>query len=240
MKISKLNLVSATLALGFCLGTAQFALAAADSADALHLDLPNDRLIEPMEQLPEAQKGTRTLEMGLSSWLPGNFSLPSAINTTSSLGRGDLPLIYLNTSAPLKLFPGLKSVLGLNFVQLDRDGTVDPSGNGTTITQTVDMLSARIGVEYTPPRMSSYNVVPYATLAVLPTLAGASRSAFTSGSLYFGVPGEVGLGARVKMKKLGIPWDGADFDLGVTGTDGTVDHSNIAGFGINAGVRFVL
>lgn len=208
--------------------------------DALRVDLPEARVIEPMRDLPTEASDQLTVEVGLSSWVPSNFSLPSNIATTSSFGRGDLPLIYLRTTSQLSILPGLKSDLGVNFVQLDRTGIVDNSQNGAPTTQTVDMISIRIGVEYAPIGMGNSKVQPYATLALLPSYLAASRSAFTTGTGYFGVPAEAGLGGRIKMKKLGIPWNAADFTLGVSATDGVIDGSNMTGFALNAGVRIVL
>lgn len=224
--------------------TATFGLMApahASNGDSVRIDLAQERIVEPMKTFPAEDIKPLSVEAGFSSWVPGNFTLPSNVNATSSFGRGDLPSIYLNTTSPLQgLFPGLRSRLGLNFVQLNRTGTVDPEGNGSSQTQTIDLFSARIGLEYTPSRYQSTTMTPYASVALLPSFAAASRSSFDTGTIYFGIPAEVGVGARVAMRKLGIAWSDADLDLGIVATEGVIDHSNIAGLGVNLGVRILL
>jgi hypothetical protein len=129
---------------------------------------------------------------------------------------------------------------GLNWLSLSRTGKIGSDSAYAIESQSLQLLSVRIGAEYSPPTLQIKGVQPYAGLAILPSLGLTGRSAFDDGSSYFGVPFEYTAGAQFELSRFGLGWNQARLDLGLMGTAGTVDHSSVAGIGVKGGIRVAL
>lgn len=226
---------SRTFKQAFVLALSVSMLASYAGATETEVELPESS-VQTMTDIPKPQENPSWLEMGLSSWAPGNFTLPGA---DGNFGRAGIPSLFVNYSMPAFL-PGLKAKIGGNYLALSRSNDVSSDAAVISNTETVNLFSARIGAEYTPTTLAGKTLEPYAGLALLPTFGMTSQSAVDDGNLYFGVPVELSLGSRLSLKKIGIPWNGADLDLGITGTAGTVDHSSVSGLGVSGGLRVLL
>lgn len=203
-------------------------------ADETFVDLSSR--LEARAEMPSPRTAPSWVEIGASSWKPNSFALPARHSADVPFERVTaMPSVYANYSMPL--LSGLKAKLGGNFLVMERSASSSSQMSGT---ETADFFSARIAAEYTPPALEGKALEPYIGAGILPTFAVTGRSSFDDGKLYFGVPGELTLGSRLRMTSIGIPWQNAGFDLGVVGTVGSVDHSSFAGFGINGGVRVSL
>jgi hypothetical protein len=222
------------------LSLAASAQAAERRSGSYDVAIPRSRIetaqVEPMSapHVPEE------LDFGMSSWAPKSFALPARISSATTFERAGLPSIYVNYLMAPFTVDGLFAKMGLNWMALNRSGTVGDESSMVRQDQTVQLMSVRLGAEYSPDRMQFYGAHPYVGAALLPTFGMTGRTAFDEGSVYFGVPVEWSLGSKFELTRMGISWNHAYFDLGVSGTAGTVDHSTVAGMGVKGGLRVTL
>ncbi len=205
--------------------------------------LQNSPAISSATVLPSQMKSKareKTLTFGLSTWMPSQLNLPGQIGSEIAFNR-TLPEAYINFRTQLFAESHeLIVMIGGNWLALQRTAVLDVGGSSINQTQQMQLLSARAGVEYVPSRFQSPLLKPYVGLSLLPTVALTGESAFEKGSTYFGVAGEFALGLRMPLAKLGLQWQGAEFDLGWTGALGRMENSSLNGMGINAGVKVSL
>lgn len=209
-------------------------------AGGYEVSIPKSRIEMPKLPEPEAPHAPDQLDFGASSWAPSGFSLPARVSSATTFSRSGLPSIYFNYLKSVTDLDGLYFKTGLNWLSLSRDGKVGSESTAIVESQTVSMLSVRVGAEYAPSVLQFAAAQPYMGLALLPSFGMTGRSAFDDGSAYFGVPLEYALGAQFDLRRMGVSWNQAHLDLGMTGTVGTVDHSSVAGIGIKGGIRVTL
>jgi hypothetical protein len=193
------------------------------------------------ENLKVAPSRSSYLELGASSWAPSSFSLPGSIPAQSSYQGNSLPSFFLNYLTQVKPGSDFSIKLGANWLSLTRNGDNPAQGMSGLVNENVQLLSLRVGAEYAPAKLSNKYVAPYVSAALLPSAAFEPSSAFNNnGDTYFGIPVEFTAGGRVQLDSLGLHLSGAEFVLAAVGTAGTIDHSSVAGFGINGGFRLAL
>ena len=221
---------------GFCL---MMAGTYAQAGTTTVLAPVNSEIIES-GKLPSESSRSAAIDFGLSSWAPSGVTLPSQIGNGVAFQRS-MPAVYANyVFQVLSQTHDLNAKLGLNWVSLSRSAPFNFGGAGGNSSQSMQLFSLRVGVEYTPTFLKTNAVETYAALSFLPSAAVTGASTFERGSTYFGFPGELALGARLKMSAVGISWEAASFDLGVLGTLGKLHDSNINGIGLTAGLKVVL
>ena len=140
-----------------------------------------------------------SFEFGVSFWAPGEFTRPTYGRGTSTFVASGLPFLSLNRLAPLYLLGegadgfGFHSRLGLSFARLERSGQLT-SGSSFVTTQTMNLISLRVGAEFLGPRYLGELVQPYVNLALLPTLGLSSQSQLEGSVSRVGLPIETGAG----------------------------------------------
>jgi hypothetical protein len=215
------------------------------SKDRIENDPSNDDITIPMNkseldaeisteqaQRERSEKPIGSIEVGVSSYEPNSLQLISRISSPSSFSLVGPPQINLNGITPLGRNFNLK--FGTGFLAMDRTGQIGASGQTQTDQQTAYLISFRAGAEYAPLSMATTKFRPYATAALLPTLAMTSRSSFDDGQSEFGIPIELGVGTLIHV------FQSLDFNLAITSILGKVQDSNMDGLGFNAGVRVPL
>jgi len=213
------------------------AAALPENRDSYQVAIPRSR-IEMPSLAPEAPSaGPASLELGASSWAPGSFTLPGRIQDATRFSRANAPSLYINYLMPTLAMNGLSLKGGFNWLPLSRSGKVGDLDSQVTETQTLELVSVRIGAEYAPPALELSALQPYFGAALLPSLGLAGRSAFDEGSAYFGLPLEYSAGVQYSLSRMGVSWNQARLDLGMSGTFGTIHHSSVAGIGIKGGIR---
>jgi hypothetical protein len=210
------------------------------SAGGYEVAIPRSRIEIPQPSEPSAPHVPTKLDISFSSWSPNHFSIPGRIQNAGEFSRGAAPSLSINSLIPATFLYGFYLKTGVTWTALNRSGKVGSETSTVTETQTLHLLSLRAGAEYTPPVLHFFSVQPYAGAALLPSLGFTGRSAFDDGSSHFGIPLEYSLGALFDLPQLGFRWSGAQFDLGINGTFGTIHHSSVAGLGVRGGIRMSL
>lgn len=223
-----------------CVATVGLLSLSQAQAGGYEVSIPKSRIEMPKLPEPAAARAPDQLDFGASSWAPSGFSLPARVSSATMFSRSGLPSIYFNYLKSVTDLDGLYFKTGLNWLSLSRDGKVGSESAAIVESQTVSMLSVRVGAEYAPSVLQVAAAQPYMGLALLPSFGMTGRSAFDDGSAYFGVPLEYALGAQFDLRRFGVSWNQARLDLGMTGTAGSVDHSSVAGIGIKGGIRVAL
>lgn len=212
-------------------------------AQGYEVTIPKSRIEMPKTPEPETPHAPDQLDFGASSWAPSGFSLPSRVAQSTTFARAGLPSVYFNYLKSLESMTdldGLYLKTGLNWLSLSRDGKIGSESAAVLESQSVSLLSVRIGAEYAPTTLQIAAAQPYLGLALLPSFGMTGRTAFDDGTAYFGVPIEYALGAQFDLHRFGVSLNQAHLDIGMTGTAGTVDHSSVAGIGIKGGIRVAL
>ena len=180
------------------------------------------------------------VDFGFSSWSPDQLTAPARFGSDVPFARSGLPSFFGDYSFQFTSSQDWNAKIGANWLSLSRSAPLTVNGVGSMAEESAQLISARIGIEYTPQFLRSRLFAPYAGVAILPTALIIGESAFDSGSTYFGVPAEVTLGTRLELKAMGISWNQAELDLAVMETVGKMHDSSLSGFGINGGVRVSL
>jgi hypothetical protein len=143
----------------------------------------------------------------------------------------------MNYSSPLLYFTrgaNVRAKFGLSFASIDRKGLA--LGRNAEVEQTMNLYMARAGLEIDGPVFVSF-LQPYGSFALLPTLGLAGQSELENSVSAFGLPLEAGAGlmARTSWEFLGFTQ--ATFGLGGQYIFGTLDSSDLAGWGFQGFVR---
>jgi hypothetical protein len=219
----------ATVAALFLLVLGSSGVAQADAPATYRVSIPKSRIEYPVSG-PLSPAPQEKLDFGASSWVPSGFALPGRVNATQTFSRASVPSFYFNY---LRAFsPDLFAKAGFNWLALSRNSSIGD--------QTVQLVSIRLGGEYAPQSLKTRFFSPYLGVAAMPSFGLAGRSVYTDGDIYFGVPLEASLGIQAPLSALGMHWPGTELNLGAVGTTGTVNHSSVAGLGVQGGIRMDL
>jgi hypothetical protein len=209
---------------------------AAPTPASVIVDLPASSI--DLDPLPLTSPSRSVwISAGISTWSPDHFSTPSFI-PTGSFQRVGAPGIFINYLTGV-FNPDFNLKFGLNWLGFTRTGVLlAGTPSSSTQTQELNLFSVRIGVEYSPRRFASKVFAPYASAALLPSVAQTSTSSFDGDSVYLGLPLEFSLGTRIALAGIGLKsWD---LDVNATEVVGRVNGSSVSGLGIEAGVRVIL
>ena len=187
----------------------------------------------PAGEAGRAVSSPAAFSAGMSSWAPGSLSLPSNLPGTTALRTHGMPGFYLGISRPV-LARDLALRLGAGWTSLDREAPVDLGGAVLKQTQTVNLFTAKLGLEYAPLALSTPWISPVVALAAMPALGIGTRAGFDSNTTYAGILGELSLGFRVPVTSaFGLEAAGV-------GTLGALGQGHAEGLGVNAGMRITL
>jgi hypothetical protein len=190
---------------------------------------------------PVVESKPTTLEVGLSTWAPDKFSRGTRNVGDREFERGSVPMISLNRMAFIDdRLKGLYSKFGLSAATLERTAQVSRPGGSVSEDQKLSLFSARVGVEYRTRKYSGDLLQPFASLAALPTMGLASRSAFEDTVTTDGVPFELALGTEVApsflpTESLGV--QRSSIGLGLQYLFGSVGGSRADGLGVQGSLR---
>ena len=187
----------------------------------------------PVGEAGTTASSPAAVSFGVSSWAPNSLSLPSNLAGTTALRLNGVPGLYLGITRPV-LARDLALRLGAGWTSLDREAPVDLGGAVLKQTQTVNLFSARVGLEYSPLALSTRWLSPIVALTAMPSLGVGSRAGFDSNSTYAGILGELSLGIRVPVSS------GLALEAAGVGTLGALDQGHAEGLGVNAGMRITL
>jgi hypothetical protein len=195
---------------------------------------------QAQEIKPDNQRSA-WIDLGVSSWVPGSFVLPSTFSSTAMYQGNGLPAFYANYLMQFTHGSDFSLKAGVNWLSLTRSGLVATGATSSLSDESVQLLSLRVGAEYAPSSLSSRYFTPFVGAALLPSVAIEPSSTFdSSGNTYFGIPVEFTVGSRFSLDTLNKALQGVELDLAAIGTTGTIDHSSVGGIGINGGVRLAL
>lgn len=170
---------------------------------------------------------------GVSSWAPSGLSLPSNLADTTALRLNGLPGFYLGISRPA-FGRDFALKLGASWTSLYREAPVALGGAVLKQSQTVNLFSARLGLEYASLALETRWIRPMAALVAMPSLGVGTRAGFDSSSTYRGVLGELSLGARIPVTS------GLELEAAGVGTLGSLGTGHAEGLGVNVGMRITL
>lgn len=207
-------------------------------ADKVTIEVPQSEL-DVGSQLDEGPGNVpASVELGVSSWSPDNFTRPSYQGNAPKFTGGSFPYITLNRTKPFALFPGngasLSYIIGISYGQLERAGTVSQLGSGRPASETLSLVSARAGVEYGGPRFASGTLQPFATFSVLPSYALAPQSQYEDRVSEAGVPFEASAGIFYHAPFLRdfLTVTNGTFGISAHYLFGSIDSSKLAGLGV--------
>lgn len=185
-------------------------------------------------------------ELAVSLWEPDHFARPSTTRDVSEFGMGSTPQIAASRVAPLG--PAYSNGArfywraGLAYANLERSGISSIAGLPFRATQSLSLLSARIGVEYRALQLLNGLAQPYVNCAVLPTYALGPASPLEQRVSAWGFPFEAGAGLRLQPAFLEDLFGLGDAALGLGAhyIFGSVDGSKLAGLGAQGFVQITL
>jgi len=194
----------------------------------IQVEIKNEQI-----QRNRALQPKRSLEAGVSSWLPRSVNSSSRLANPSDYETVNAPALALNAILPIN--PALNAKVGLGLLMLHRFGDLNAVGQDTDQEQLAYLASIRLGLEWAPLSLATRRFRPYIGGNLLPTMMLTNRSALDSaGTSDFGLPVELGAGSLVLISET------LSVNLGVTEVLGKVADSNLTGFGMNAGLRVAL
>jgi hypothetical protein len=174
------------------------------------------------------------IELGVSSWKPKRATVYSRIPGTTDFETKSIPSLDATVFAPLFGWRDLQLAGGLGFLALRRTATITGAGLNLPQDENGYILSARLGVTYSPYKFFADRVTPYFEAALLPSVLITRETSFDSGTSDMGVPFELGMGTLVGVYKT------LSIDVGVSETLGKVQDSDFAKFAVRAGMRAAL
>src|SRR6185437_9763212 len=156
----------------------------------------------------------------------------------SGAGVPQLFVDYL--TSPGTHIQSLRGRVGLGILSLGRNAMLGTSDAPTPVSQSVYLLSVKLGLECSLLSGSQHAFEPYLGAALLPSFALTGRSSFDDGSVYFGLPVELSLGSQIGARSMGLHWDSLHLDLAINETLGSVNRSSVRGLGVSGGLRMDL
>jgi hypothetical protein len=185
------------------------------------------------------QETQSAVVIGASSWFPKNLTSPAKMASNTAFQGTGIPALYLNYV--LQGSQRLRNVSfkwGAGWLSLSRNASVDMGGIQTPVSQSAQLVSANLGLEFTPPTLVSRFITPYVSASLSPQLLLTGRSSFDDGSTQLGMTGEGAVGTRLKLSALG--WSQAELDLSASERVGSIHASSLIGFGLMSGLRVAL
>jgi hypothetical protein len=189
-------------------------------------------LVTTGEATPD-DRGAGEIELGASLWGPRSDRAPSRYAGTSAFEAGSLPELratFISRPFASGRAGSLSFGAGAGFSRLERSGeSASIPGRTTSGEQSLHLFPLRALLEWKPSfgRALGSRV----GVALVPTVAVATRSALEEGGAHFGVPVELEAG-------FGVPLGGPTLSLGASLRAGRVDWVDVTGFAANAGLRF--
>jgi hypothetical protein len=221
------------LILGLLLG---FSAEAKSYPERLNLYVPVPRS-ELQIEVPEARDlEPSTFELAYSTWEPSDFRRQDYRGTHGKF-EGSFPLLSLNYSSPFLYFSrgaSLRAKFGLSYASLERKGLA--LGRNAEVEQAMNLYMARAGLEIDGPVFASL-LQPYGAFTLLPTLGLAGQSELENSVSAFGLPLEASAGLMAKTSWELLGFTQATFGLGAQYIFGTLDGSDLAGWGFQGFVR---
>lgn len=193
---------------------------------------------------PIEPKATAHWEIVASSWAPRALSEKAYVNDVGDFQRLKMPMFSLNIwrgdglgLGPLKLVPKY----GLSYSQLTRTATLQLSSSSYPVTQTMNLVSARAGLELTPEADLWGWVRPFISASLLPSLAVTSSSQISEGGSRGLLAFEEVAGLSLQVRPLGsaLRVQNIGLEVGLQATQGAGD-SSLSGVGVLAGTRIDL
>jgi hypothetical protein len=204
--------------------------------EQMNLYVPVPRSELKIEMPENSNPEPNTVEIAYSTWEPKDFRRKDYRGVSGKF-ETSFPQLSLNYSTPF-LFTAnggnLRAKFGLSSASLERKGLA--LGRNAEVEQTLNLYSARAGLEFDGPMFASF-LQPYAAFALMPTLGLSSQSELEESVSVFGLPFEAnaGLMARTGWEFLGFTH--TTFGLGGQYVFGTLDSSEMSGWAIQGFVR---
>lgn len=193
---------------------------------------------------PEAPKPSPHWEIAASSWAPRALSESAYLNDVSNFQRLKMPMLTFNfwrsDGNSLGVFKwGPK--YGVSYNQLARQATMRLSGVDLPVSQTMNVFSARLGLEITLQKDWLGLVRPFFNVSGLPSFAVTASSEISEGGsrgfLAVEEVAGVSLQAPAVASVFGIKDIG--LEIGLQATQGA-GESSLSGVGVLAGTRIDL
>jgi hypothetical protein len=212
-----------------------------DQQEPIDVVVPHNQFELQEYAVPVTNKTTKKFEVQASSWTPSDMTGNGYVDQAGGF-QSDGAQVSLN------FWDGgwdvsnstISPKLGISFDQLKRTGRFPVLGAEQTLTQLMNLYSARIGAELAPQADLWGHLQPYFSLSILPTWAQTVGSTYSDGEnhIYIAAEEVAGLAWRspslasfIGVRNLGI-------EIGVQGTQGLGSH--LSGFGVLAGTRLEL
>ncbi len=188
---------------------------AARAADKnIEVDLPNfesgnDLSEVSSEDIAPFDRVSRPnqVEITASSWVPVGLSLPSRVDGVSTFHSAGVPMFGAAIVSPVGE-PGRAIELlfrsGISALRVERDGLSSYTGTLQRTTQNLFLVPIQLGIEARPKKLHWKALGLFGSASALPVLALTQRSAFDEGKTYFGLGGEMALGAESSLGWMGL------------------------------------
>ena len=213
----------------------------------IYLPVPQPEIDLKTDQVNINAKKNIGFEVNASSWVPSSFQTDSNLSSVSGFQSTSVPQISINMwngdNAWTFNWLNVTPKFGLTYDQLQRSGSLGISTTNLTVTQNLNLYSARAGVELTSSRGDFFgHLRPFLDVSLLPSWALATTSqvdnqGFSRG--YLNVEEVAGLAWGFPRLANMLGAEGLAFELGIEGTQG-VAGSPLSGYGILAGTRIEL
>ncbi len=202
-----------------------------DLSDVASEDIgPFDRVSRPNQ-----------VEVSASTWVPVGLNLPSRVEGVSSFRSAGLPMFGAAILSPVGE-PGRAVELlfrsGISALRVERDGLSSFTGTFQRTTQNLFLVPIQLGLEARPKKLHWKAIGFFGSASALPVLALTQRSAFDEGKTYFGLGGEMALGAESSLKWMGL--SASSLLLEAHSSLGILNSEILKATGIRAGLRVQL
>ena len=115
------------------------------------------------------------LAFSYSNWRPSRFERPSSVSSASDFSNLNVAQMSFDRFSELEIWRGnvVEYDLGLSYAQLQRSGSLVVSGLSSSVTQNMNVSTARVGLELRRPGLFQ----PALLVALEPTWIASSQSA---------------------------------------------------------------
>lgn len=182
-----------------------------------------------------------TYELALSNWAPSEFSEPSYLSNPSSFERSEFPSLSVNLwhSPLLQERVKVSAKYGVSLTQIRRFSSVDVLNVEIPVSQSVQVISGRVGLEFAPIDAGWFE--PFLNVSALPTWALVQGSEVGEGGGRALLALEEIIGVHIRSAAVG-QWFGLrrlGLTAGVQLTQG-LRTNDLGGKGLMAGARIEL
>jgi hypothetical protein len=118
---------------------------------------------------------TTDLSLSYSNWLPNRFERPSSVSSSSDFSSLNVAQISFDRFSEVGMWRGnvVEYDLGLSYAQLQRSGSLVVSGVSSSVSENMNVSTARVGLELRRPGLFQ----PALLLALEPTWLASAESA---------------------------------------------------------------